>query len=164
LVLEDADVSLELVRRGAVATLRVSWSSGPAYEETLALRAGEPATFRGTVTAAPSANREPVRDLKAALHDPTKTLYVDDDGVFLHGAGTRGMISAIRAEDLGAQAFRDAHGVKASYIAGAMAGGIGSADILIAMSRAGLLAFFGAGGLPVEAVQTALKKVRAELG
>ena len=169
LSLEDGDVSLELVRRGAVATLRVKWASGPAYEETLAVRPGEPGPFRGEgaaapVVATPVARGERVKDLRAALHDPTLALHVLDDGVYTNASGARAIIPAMRGEDLGARAFRDAHGVKASYIAGAMAGGIGSADILVAMSRAGLLAFFGAGGLPVEAVETALKKVRTELG
>jgi PfaD family protein len=168
LALEDGDVSLELVRRGAVATLRVKWASGPAYEETLAVRPGEPAPFRAgdapPVASPVVARGERVKDLKAAIHDPTITLHVLDDGVYTNASGARAIIPAIRGEDLGSQSFRDAHGVRASYIAGAMAGGIGSADILIAMSRAGLLAFFGAGGLPVEAVQTALKTVRTELG
>jgi hypothetical protein len=57
LALEDGDVSLELVRRGAVATLRVKWASGPAYEETLAVRPGEPAPFRGGGGAAAPTSR-----------------------------------------------------------------------------------------------------------
>ncbi len=74
-----------------------------------------------------------------------------------------GTVRDLAAHDLGSAEFRSAHGVKWAYIAGAMAGGIGSADILIAMGRAGLMGFFGAGGLPVPAVEAALQRVTAEI-
>src|SRR4029453_18152067 len=99
LVLEDGDVSLELVRRGAVATLRVKWASGPAYEETLAVRPGEPGPFRGGEAApgaTPGARGDRVKDLRAALHDPTLALHVLDDGVYTNASGARAIIPAMR--------------------------------------------------------------------
>ena len=42
LSLEDADVTLTLARSGACAQMRVSWTDGPTYEETIAVK-GRPA-------------------------------------------------------------------------------------------------------------------------
>jgi PfaD family protein len=45
-----------------------------------------------------------------------------------------------------------------------MAGGIASADLVTAMARDGLLAFFGAGGVPLPAVEEALVRIKSEVG
>ncbi|MDB5100215.1 MAG: PfaD family protein [Cyanobacteria bacterium RYN_339] len=71
---------------------------------------------------------------------------------------------ACRPEQLGSAAFRQAHGLKYAYVAGAMANGIGSAEIVIAMGQAGMLGFFGAGGLGLERVEAAIQQVQAALG
>jgi PfaD family protein len=44
-----------------------------------------------------------------------------------------------------------------------MANGIGSAEIVIAMGQAGMLGFFGAGGLGLERVEAAIQQVQAAL-
>ncbi|QIS14034.1 PfaD family polyunsaturated fatty acid/polyketide biosynthesis protein [Nocardia arthritidis] len=66
-------------------------------------------------------------------------------------------------ERLGASGFRTAYGVRYAYMSGAMAGGIASADLVIALARAGLLASFGAAGLTTDRVDTALRRFRAEI-
>ncbi|HEY9721520.1 MAG TPA: PfaD family polyunsaturated fatty acid/polyketide biosynthesis protein [Oscillatoriaceae cyanobacterium] len=71
---------------------------------------------------------------------------------------------ALRPEDLGDPGFVADHGIQYPYVAGAMASGIGSAEIVIAMSRAGMLGFFGAGGLPLPQVEAAIERVQRELG
>src|SRR5947209_9018584 len=45
-----------------------------------------------------------------------------------------------------------------------MANGIGSADIVEAMSRAGMLGFFGAAGLPPAQVEAAIERISRNLG
>jgi PfaD family protein len=60
---------------------------------------------------------------------------------------------------LGSAAFRAAHGVRRSYVAGAMAGGIASVRLVSAMRSAGYLSFFGAGGLPLDAVEAAVAEL-----
>ena len=45
---------------------------------------------------------------------------------------------------LGDQTFRDDHGLRYSYVSGAMAAGIGSVEIVEEMARHGMLGFFGA--------------------
>jgi PfaD family protein len=74
-----------------------------------------------------------------------------------------GMVPAIRAEDLGAATFRQAHGLRFAYVTGAMAGGIASTDLVISIGKAGGLGFFGAGGLPLEAIEKAILEIRRGL-
>jgi len=71
---------------------------------------------------------------------------------------------AVLPEQLGDAAFRKAHGVKYCYVAGAMANGIASVEIVEAMSRAGMLGFFGAAGLPLAQVEVAIDRIQASLG
>ncbi|MEK6643184.1 MAG: PfaD family polyunsaturated fatty acid/polyketide biosynthesis protein [Planctomycetota bacterium] len=65
---------------------------------------------------------------------------------------------------LGDAAFKRAHGLKYAYLAGAMANGIGSAEIVEAMSRAGCLGFFGSAGLSLERVEAAIERIQKTLG
>ena len=60
-------------------------------------------------------------------------------------------------------AFRNTYGIKAAYYAGAMAGAIASEELVIALSKAGLLASFGAGGCPPARVEAAVAKIQAAL-
>ncbi|MGW4317561.1 PfaD family polyunsaturated fatty acid/polyketide biosynthesis protein [Streptomyces sp. NPDC004684] len=64
---------------------------------------------------------------------------------------------------LGSAAFTAAHGVRQPYMAGAMAGGIASADMVIALAREGFLASFGAAGLLPENIEKALLRFAAEI-
>ena len=66
--------------------------------------------------------------------------------------------------DLGDTSFCVTHGLKYPYMTGAMANGIGSADIVEAMSRAGMLGSFGAAGLSIERVTQAIDRLQATLG
>ncbi|WP_405012843.1 PfaD family polyunsaturated fatty acid/polyketide biosynthesis protein [Kitasatospora sp. NBC_01539] len=64
---------------------------------------------------------------------------------------------------LGSAAFLAAHGVCQPYLAGAMAGGIASADMVIALAREGYLGSFGAAGLLPETIEKALARFAAEI-
>src|SRR4051794_29183350 len=64
-----------------------------------------------------------------------------------------GFLPACRPEMLGDASFRDEHGLRYAYVSGAMANGIGSAEIAEAMGRSGMLGIFGAAGLPIRAVE-----------
>ncbi|MFN7146699.1 MAG: PfaD family polyunsaturated fatty acid/polyketide biosynthesis protein, partial [Myxococcota bacterium] len=71
---------------------------------------------------------------------------------------------ALAPETLGSPAFRAAHGVRANYLAGAMAGGIASPELVLAMGRAGYLGYYGSGGLPVEAVRAGVRAIQSQIG
>src|SRR5437588_4275410 len=48
-------------------------------------------------------------------------------------------VPALPVEQLGDAEFRAAHGLRYAYVTGAMANGIGSSDLVEAMSRAGMV-------------------------
>jgi len=73
-------------------------------------------------------------------------------------------IGPLRPSDLGDPAFRRTYGVRANYVAGAMANGIGSVEVVVAMARAGLLGVFGSAGLPVERIEQAIDRVQRDVG
>ncbi|MFW8104148.1 hypothetical protein ACOID2_27725, partial [Klebsiella pneumoniae] len=54
---------------------------------------------------------------------------------------------ALGTQSLGDEDFRRCHGVKYAYYAGAMANGISSEELVIALGQAGILCSFGAAGL-----------------
>ncbi len=64
---------------------------------------------------------------------------------------------------LGDTAFRKAHGTRYAYYAGAMANGIASEEMVIALGRAGFLGSFGAGGLEPGRVADAVYRIGREL-
>lgn len=67
------------------------------------------------------------------------------------------------AERLGDAAFRRDHGVRLAYVAGAMVKGIASPELVIQMGRAGLLSYFGSGGLSLEDIETGIRRIQAAL-
>lgn len=75
-----------------------------------------------------------------------------------------GYASSLPASRLGSDEFRASHCLQYAYIAGEMANGIGSAEIVEAMSRAGMLGFFGAAGLEPGQVEAAIERIQRNLG
>ncbi|MYX97597.1 PfaD family polyunsaturated fatty acid/polyketide biosynthesis protein, partial [Streptomyces sp. SID486] len=69
----------------------------------------------------------------------------------------------IRPEHLGSAAFRADYGVRYAYLAGSMYQGIASADLVVRMGRAGLMGFFGTGGLRPDEIDAALRDIRDRL-
>ncbi|MDW6065631.1 hypothetical protein SAZ11_57410 [Streptomyces sp. FXJ1.4098] len=65
---------------------------------------------------------------------------------------------------LGDSGFRRRHGVSHAYLAGSMAAGIASEELVAALARAGFLASFGAAGLSPERVERALTRLAHESG
>ncbi|MEQ2009799.1 MAG: nitronate monooxygenase, partial [Limisphaerales bacterium] len=64
---------------------------------------------------------------------------------------------------LGDAGFRRDHGLRYAYVAGAMANGIASVELVEAMARGGMLGFFGAAGLGKDRVEAALNRLQAEI-
>lgn len=169
-VLADGELEVSVERAGGGGRLVVKQGTLQVVDETVEIPPlvpmGPGPWFRPDPSSAVPAS---------ALHDPSLPLHaVRDVGGQVrwyvrghHGRGVGALellaqVPAVRPESLGSAAFREAHGVRLAYIAGAMAGGIASADLVVAMSNAGLLGFFGAGGLPVEAVEAALQRMHVE--
>ncbi|KAA0024154.1 PfaD family polyunsaturated fatty acid/polyketide biosynthesis protein [Antrihabitans cavernicola] len=66
-------------------------------------------------------------------------------------------------ESLGSNAFRRAHGVRMAYMAGSMANGIASVDLVVALARSGGLSSFGAAGLSIDRISAALDRFSSEI-
>jgi PfaD family protein len=97
------------------------------------------------------------RPLALAVHNGQPSLAADPAVADL-------VVPACPLENLGDAAFRADHRLRYAYLTGAMANGIGSADIVEAMSRAGLIGFFGAAGLPPQRVEAAIDRIQKNLG
>lgn len=66
-------------------------------------------------------------------------------------------------ENLGNPAFKDLYGLKYAYAAGAMAQGIASEEMVIALGRAGMLGSFGAAGLGPARLEAAIQAIQQAL-
>lgn len=67
------------------------------------------------------------------------------------------------ASDLGSPEFKAAYGAKYAYCAGAMYKGIASVDMVVSMGRAGLMSFYGTGGLRPERIESAIREIQTRL-
>ncbi|MFC6082827.1 ACP S-malonyltransferase [Sphaerisporangium aureirubrum] len=78
--------------------------------------------------------------------------------VALDGRGTDA------AANLGSREFREDYGLRHAYMTGSMFKGIASTDLVIRMGKAGLMGFFGAGGLTLAEIESAIETIRRGLG
>lgn len=72
-------------------------------------------------------------------------------------------LAPLLPHQLGDPSFQTFHGVKYAYATGAMAGGIASADLVIALGRQKILSSFGAGGLPPARIESAIHRIQQAL-
>ena len=75
----------------------------------------------------------------------------------------RAILPPLYPEWLGDRSFCETHGTRFPYISGAMANGIATSDLVIAMARAGMLGFFGAAGLAFHHVEAGIDRIREAL-
>ncbi|MCB0555209.1 MAG: PfaD family polyunsaturated fatty acid/polyketide biosynthesis protein [Phaeodactylibacter sp.] len=79
------------------------------------------------------------------------------------GLALLAMASPLSAAQLGDPSFREDYKLKYAYKTGAMANGIASEALVIAIGKAGLLGSFGAAGLVPGRVLQAIEKIQSEL-
>ncbi len=70
---------------------------------------------------------------------------------------------ALHPQKLGDPIFKKTHGLKYAYIAGAMANGITSVEMVRAVGDAGMMGFFGAGGLTLSEINDAILQLKQRL-
>lgn len=105
---------------------------------------------------------ERFRETAHIVRDPSTGavgVVFDDAG----GLERLGSLPPLYPEWLGDRGFCEAHGVRFPYVAGAMANGIATADLVIAMGQAGMLGFFGAAGLTPDRVVDGLDQIQGAL-
>ena len=79
------------------------------------------------------------------------------------GLQVLGMVAPLEAHQLGDPSFQADYALKYNYKTGAMANGIASEELVIAMGKAGLIGSFGAAGLVPSRVEEAIKTIQAAL-
>ena len=72
-------------------------------------------------------------------------------------------VPAMQIQQLGDPNFLDFHNVKYAYTAGAMAHGIASEELVIALGKEKILSSFGAGGLSLDRVEAAINRIQQAL-
>lgn len=72
-------------------------------------------------------------------------------------------VPPIQIQQLGDPNFLSFHGVKYAYATGAMAGGIASEEMVIALGKEKILSSFGAGGLSLNRLEAAINSIQQAL-
>ncbi|MGC6494552.1 MAG: PfaD family polyunsaturated fatty acid/polyketide biosynthesis protein [Myxococcota bacterium] len=128
---------------------------------------GELPSFAPTAV---SAAAQRIRETCHVVRDPgTGTVGVAFGGVAQAGGGTGGApwlasLPPLYPEWLGDRSFCEVHRTRFAYVAGAMANGIATTDLVVAMAQHGMLGFFGAAGLSRGRVEAALQDLQSRLG
>jgi trans-AT polyketide synthase/acyltransferase/oxidoreductase domain-containing protein len=122
---------------------------------------------------APSPNPEALRTALADVRAPVVLVQTPDgpalaNGGFVSwgdgdGLPVLAVLPAVHPSSLGDPAFCADHGLRFPYVAGAMANGIASAELVEAIGSAGMLAFFGAAGLSLDRIVAAIVRVKEKL-
>ena len=129
--------------------------------------------------------KQPLSDdlaFQEALHRVTRPLYIVNlngrpaiaqDGTITLGADgpegsgalpLLGYAPALDPRNLGDPAFKETHHLKYAYVAGAMANGIASVEMVEEMGRAGMMGFFGAAGLLPAEIEAAIDTLKQNMG
>lgn len=132
-------------------------------------------TWKGSIDCI-SFDRNTIKEKLLTLHQPCHIVKIDgkigvtNDGYISHSDNNKtGQIEIITTisptcpQNLGDPNFLTFHGVKYAYSTGAMAGGIASEEMIIALGKAKILASFGAGGLTPERLEAAINNIQAAL-
>ncbi len=106
------------------------------------------------------------------VHLDGRTAVAQDGTITLGSAGPSGSgvlpligyAPALHPRNLGDPAFKKAHNLRYAYIAGAMANGITSVEMVTEIGRAGMVGFFGAAGLLPDQIEAAIKVLKQRLG
>jgi trans-AT polyketide synthase/acyltransferase/oxidoreductase domain-containing protein len=72
-------------------------------------------------------------------------------------------IPRISPLSLGSDGFKKDYNLKYAYLTGGMYRGIASGEIVVKMGKAGMMGFFGTGGLELSRVETAIKDIQRQL-
>ncbi len=126
--------------------------------------------------ATPTTDPDALRAILADLSSPVAVVHTADGFAAAAGGVARiggpaptdgyplaAYLPPLRPQDLGDAGFTRTHDLKYPYMAGAMANGIASAELVEALGHAGLLGSFGAAGLSLDRVTQAVDRIQAAL-
>ncbi|SDF79090.1 PfaD family protein [Mucilaginibacter pineti] len=72
-----------------------------------------------------------------------------------------GILPGLYPEWLGDRSFQETHNLRFAYVGGAMARGIASAELVIALARIGCLGFFGSAGISLAGLQKEINTIKS---
>ena len=119
--------------------------------------------------------------VKAAIYHVTKPIFlinmngepaVGNGGAILigdlppsrsNGYPLSAYAPSLHPENLGDPHFKKRHNLRYAYIAGAMANGITSVNMVEETARAGMLGFFGSAGLPLDKIESAINSLQPNI-
>lgn len=123
---------------------------------------------------APNPERESIRSALADLNRTVVIVQTETGPALAEGGsisldGESGhpilaILPPLPPWQLGDGGFCADHRIRFPYVTGAMANGIASAELVEAISNAGMLAFFGAAGLSLDRIEAAIVRLKANLG
>jgi hypothetical protein len=104
-----------------------------------------------------------------AVKAGSQVFLTDQDG--FSGSGSENLLQAERLayvapmplESLGDSAFMQTHGTRYPYYAGAMANGISSVEMVVALGKAGLMGSLGSAGLAPTRIEAAIHAIQQAL-
>ncbi|MBW2617212.1 MAG: PfaD family polyunsaturated fatty acid/polyketide biosynthesis protein [Deltaproteobacteria bacterium] len=125
----------------------------------------------------PSSNERDQKEAVFNIHNPfyivrkDRKLAIGVGGTGVFGKRTESAnslpiaayVPACRIKSFGDPSFCADHGMLYPYVAGSMANGISSCDMVEAMGQNGMLGFFGSAGLPIESVESAIDRISGHL-
>ncbi len=79
------------------------------------------------------------------------------------GIAIVGLAPVLTMDMLGSRQFCSTYGCRYAYYAGAMANGIASEELVIALGKEGFMGSYGAGGMPPARIESAIQKIKTAL-
>jgi trans-AT polyketide synthase/acyltransferase/oxidoreductase domain-containing protein len=123
------------------------------YEEEEEEEAGETGeAAAGEAEAAVKEEKQEVKEAPAREADPPRPPGI-----------TSANLPKITVNSLGSKEFKSKYNLKYAYLAGGMYKGIASREIVVKMGKAGMLGFFGTGGLELDQVARAIQYIQDKL-
>jgi trans-AT polyketide synthase, acyltransferase and oxidoreductase domains len=138
-------------------------------ERSVAMRRWRPADRPAAFTPAELASAaQVVRTTAYVVHDDAGRRGLGLGGELVDDAApgalpTLASLPPLYPEWLGDRSFGEVHGTRFPYVTGAMANGIATTRLVIAIARSGCLGFFGAAGLSPAKVEAAVDELQREL-
>ncbi len=126
----------------------------------------------------PDETLNPLNELLMQVNTPVYAVQADDDNINFIAENNdffltadkkntedyiKAYVPAVRLANLGAEGFKKRHNLIYPYIAGAMANGISSADMVKTMAENGMIGFFGAGGLSINEIEDNIIDLKTSL-
>jgi len=123
-------------------------------------------------------NEEPQKNLKdqktgnAEVEKTLKTLKTKKEQLLEPPSTKKSVLATTQAkkgnrqitiDSLGSPNFKKEYGLRYAYLAGGMYRGIASKELVIKMGKAGMMGFFGTGGLEIEEIENAIQAIQSEL-